>query len=99
MKDTELVELVRRAQNGEKEAVSAISEMAAERLLPYIHRLTLNYDTAQDLLQETLLHLVKSLNDLKEPVKFWSWIFRTARGKVQHYFRDRDRKKDIMMLS
>lgn len=97
MKDEELVELVRRAQNGEREAVAGLSELAAERLLPYIHRLTLNYDAAEDILQETLLHLVKSLNDLKKPESFWCWLFRTAHGKVQHYFRDRGREKAVMM--
>jgi len=97
LKDKELVELVRRAQRGEREAVAGLSELAAERLLPYIHRLTLNYDAAEDILQETLLHLVESLNDLKEPESFWCWIFRTAYGKTQHYFRDRSREKTIMM--
>ena len=97
LKDKELVELVCRAQDGDREAVARLSELAAERLLPYIHRLTLNYDVAQDILQEILLHLVKSLSDLKQQESFWSWIFRMARGKVQHYYRDRGREKDIMM--
>ncbi len=97
LKDKELVELVCRGQGGDREAVAMLSELAAERLLPYIHRLTLNYDVAQDILQETLLHLVKSLGDLKQQESFWSWIFRMARGKVQHYYRDRGREKDIMM--
>ncbi len=97
LKDKELVELVCRGQGGDREAVAMLSELAAERLLPYIHRLTLNYDVAQDILQETLLHLVKSLGDLKQQESFWSWIFRMARGKVQHYYRDRSREKDIMM--
>jgi RNA polymerase sigma-70 factor (ECF subfamily) len=97
LRDKELVELVRRAQGGEREAVGRLSELAAERLLPYIHRLTLNYDVAEDILQETLLYLVKSLNDLKEQESFWCWIFRTAHGKVRHYFRDRSREKTIMI--
>lgn len=95
MKNEELAELVRRAR-GEKEALAGLSELAAERLLPYIHRLTLNYDAAQDILQETLLHLVKSLDELRQPESFSSWIFRTAQGKVQHYFRDRNKEKDVM---
>lgn len=98
LEEKELSELVCRAQDGEREAVARLSELAAERLSPYIHRLTLNYDVAQDILQETLLHIVKSLNDLKEPERFWSWIFRTAWGKVQHYFRDRSKEKSIMAL-
>jgi len=97
LKDEELYELVRRAQGGEREAVAGLSELAAERLLPYIYRLTLNYDAAEDILQETLLHLVKSLKDLKEPESFWCWLFRTAQGKVQHYFRDRSREKAVTM--
>jgi RNA polymerase sigma-70 factor (ECF subfamily) len=97
LKDKELYELVRRAQGGEREAVARLSELAAERLLPYIHRLTLNYDLAEDILQETLLYLVDSLKDLKEPRSLWCWLFRTAHGKVRHHFRDRSREKNIMM--
>jgi RNA polymerase sigma factor (sigma-70 family) len=97
LRDKELVELVRRAQGGEREAADRLSELAAERLGPYIHRLTLNDDAAEDILQETLLHLVESLKDLKEPESFWCWLFRTAHGKVRHHFRARGREKTIMM--
>lgn len=97
MRDEELYELVRRAQNGEREAAARLSELAAERLEPYIHRLTLNRDAAEDILQETLLHLVESLRDLNEPKSFWCWLFRTAHGKVRHYFRDRSRERTITM--
>jgi RNA polymerase sigma-70 factor (ECF subfamily) len=95
LKDEDITGLVIRAQSGEKGAVDELSRAAAQRLMPYIYRLTLNYDAAEDILQETLLHMVKSLDDLKEPGSFWCWIFRTAYGKAQHYFRDRDRQKSI----
>jgi len=93
----DLVELINRAQNGDRKAINQLSREAVDRLLPYIHRLTLNYDVAQDILQETLLHIVKSINELEQPERFWNWIFRMARGKVQHYYRDRSRENTIQM--
>jgi len=44
---------------------------------------------AQDLTQETVLEMIKSLPQLevRHVNGFWGWIFRTALGKVQHHFR------------
>ena len=89
--------LVKQAQRGDSAAMLLLSEQAAEKLLPYIQGLTLNYDLSQDILQETLLELVKSLDKIKNPESFWCWIFRQAHGKVQHHFRDRTRQKSIVL--
>jgi RNA polymerase sigma-70 factor (ECF subfamily) len=82
-------ELVRQARLGNQESIALLVRVAEQRLLPYIYRLTLNYEVAQELLQETLLEMLESLRRIKHPGRFWSWLFRTALGKVQHYFRDK----------
>ena len=94
---TGVIRLVKQAQCGDSEAMSQLSQQVAERVLPYIQGLTLNYDLAQDILQETLLELVKSLDRVESPESFWCWIYRQALGKVQHHFRDRSRQRSIVL--
>jgi len=90
-------ELVEQAQLGNQESMSRLAELVEGRLFAYIYRLTLNYDLAQDLLQETLLGMVKSLNELRDSNRFWAWLFRTALGNVQHHFREQ--RKQIAQMS
>jgi len=91
------VELVEQAQVGDEGSMNRLAELVEGRLFAYIYRLTLNYDLAQDLLQETLLGMVQSLKDLKDAHRFWVWLFRSALGKVQHYFRERRHEEKVQI--
>ena len=90
-------ELVEQAQLGNQESMNRLAELVEGRLFAYIYRLTLNYDLTQDLLQETLLGMIKSLNELRDSNRFWAWLFRTALGNVQHHFREQ--RKQIAQMS
>ena len=90
-------EMVGQAQLGDSARMDCLVELARERLFAYIYRLTLNYDVTQDLLQETLLEMVKSLVHLRDTERFWPWLFRTALGKVQHHFRRQERKRMVQI--
>ncbi len=83
------------AQRGDQGAANHLAAVARQRLYSYIYRLTLNHDLAQDLLQETLLKMVENLKELEQPERFWCWLFRTALGVVQHYYRDLAREQAI----
>lgn len=87
--------LVEQARQGDRGAMDCLAEMARQRLYAYIYRLTLNHDLAQDLLQETLLKMVENIKDLRNPAGFWSWLFRTALGNVQHFYRRQARTQTI----
>ena len=76
-------------------AADYLAAVARQRLYSYIYRLTLNHDLAQDLLQETLLKMVENMKELEQPERFWCWLFRTALGTVQHYYRDLAREQAI----
>lgn len=67
--------------------MTRLAEGAEKRLYAYIYRLTLNADLTEELLQQTLLKMVESLGQLREPEHFWPWLLRTALGQVQHHFR------------
>ena len=93
--DVNYLELVKKARLDDQESMNKLAERAEGRLFAYIYRLTLNYHLTEDLLQETLLSMVKSLKDLKQPERFWVWLFRTALGKVQHHFRQQQQESII----
>ena len=86
---------VRHAQLGDPKSMDRLAEAARQRLYAYIYRLTLNHDLTQDLLQETLVKMVEHIKDLERPERFWCWLFRTALGTVQHYYRDRAREEAV----
>lgn len=88
-------QLIGQAQLGNQQSMSELAQRVEGRLFAYIYRLTLNHDLAQDLLQETLLKMVESLKELERIDRFWGWLFRTAMGEVQHYFRERKQKHTV----
>jgi RNA polymerase sigma factor (sigma-70 family) len=83
------IHAIRQAQAGNMQSMSAVAEQVRQKVNTYIYRLTLDYHLTQDLTQETVLEMIKTLPKLKIPHVngFWGWIFRTALGKVQHHFR------------
>ena len=93
LESTNYPELVRKAQLGCQESMAQLAQAAEPRVCAYIYRLTLNSDLTADLSQETLLQMVKSLKSLRNPERFWPWLYRTAMGKVQMHFRIQKRKR------
>ncbi len=89
------IQMVRQAQAGNIQNLSAVAEQVRQKVYTYIYRLTLDYHLTQDLTQETVLEMIKALPKLKVPHVngFWGWIFRTALGKVQHHFRSQGARR------
>jgi RNA polymerase sigma-70 factor (ECF subfamily) len=87
--------LIHEAKLGNKDSMNRLAELASERLYAYIFRLTLDQTITQDILQETILFMIQSINQLEHVDHFWGWLFRTAMGKVQHYYRDLKRRKTV----
>jgi len=83
------IHTIRQARAGNAQSLSAVAEGVRSRVTTYIYRLTFDYHLTQDLTQETVLEMMKILPQFKavNVNSFWSWIFRTALGKVQHHFR------------
>ena len=92
-------ELVKQAQLGCQESMNHLAQLVERKVIGYIYKLTLSYDLTQDLLQETLLEIVKSLKRLESVDAFWSWVYRTAMGKVQHHFRDEQHNRKMIQMS
>jgi RNA polymerase sigma-70 factor (ECF subfamily) len=83
------LDCLRKAQRGCRESRSLLAQQAKRKVYTFINRMTLDHDLSEDLTQETLLELVRALPRLHLTSEngFWSWLYRTALGKVQHHFR------------
>lgn len=86
-KNSDVLNLVKKAQRGCQQSMDSLTQQANGTIFGYIYRITLNWDIAEDLQQETLLEMVRSLKNLRKPHLFWSWLYRLALSKVQHHYR------------
>jgi len=87
------IKLVSRARQGREDCMSQLARQAEGRLRAYIYRVTLDHDLTDDLSQEALLQMVKSLDNLNNPECFWPWIYRIAQSKIQQHFKTMKRNK------
>jgi len=83
----DLMQLVKLAQQGDREAFDRLAELAAGRLRLYMFRLTLQEDLAEEIVQETLLEMVKILGKLRKTDRFWPWLYGIATNKLRHHYR------------
>jgi len=81
--------LIQRAREGSQDAMGQLAQAVKPRLCAYFYRVALNYDLAEDLSQETLLEMIKSLKDLREPEHFWGWLYRIASNKFLNHCRQK----------
>ena len=77
------VELVRQAQLGSRESVEVLSERVRGRLYAYVYRIVVDRDFAQDVVQESMLEMVKALGKLENAERFWPWLRTIAFNKIR----------------
>jgi len=80
-------ELVKLAQRGHGNSVDLLARKAEGRLRAYVYRVTLDYELTEDLSQEVLLQMVKSLGGLNKAESFWPWMYRIAQNKIRQYYK------------
>ena len=61
------IQTIRQAQTGDMKSLSAVAEQVRKKVYTYIYRLTLDYHLTQDLAQETVLEMIKTLPKLDVP--------------------------------
>jgi len=91
------IELVKRAQLGDKESLNRLAELAREHLYTYVYRLTLAHDLTQDILQESMLEMFKFLDKLETAKGFWPWLRRIAANKVRNYYGQKQHRKTVSL--
>ena len=83
----QLMRLIAEAKCGRQESLNALTELVQPQLCAYLLRSTLDKTLTDDLVQETLMQMVKSITTLQKPESFWPWLFRIAGNKFNEHLR------------
>ena len=89
------ITLLKKAQQGHEQSLSSLSELARRDVLAYLYRLTLDVHAAEDLCQETMLQMLKSLPQLRitTVTSFWAWLYKTAYSRLSRQYRRQSRAR------
>jgi RNA polymerase sigma-70 factor (ECF subfamily) len=69
-------DLVRLAQNGDKEAFTSLAAARVDRFLAASHRILRDIALAEDATQQALLSIWRDLPQLRDPARFDAWSYR-----------------------
>lgn len=89
----EQIQLVIRAQQGNREALGDLWDSITPKLYGYLINTLHDRSLADDLLQETWLAAIKALPQFKvRGVRFEAWLFAIARNECRQHWRDTGRE-------
>ncbi|MBN1359475.1 MAG: RNA polymerase sigma factor [Sedimentisphaerales bacterium] len=89
--ENEHIELLAEVRSGDRASLNRLAALVWDRLYPFAFRTTLNHDVTEDVLQETLVSLLCGVDSLRNPARFWPWMYRIAWNKI----RDRHRQRRL----
>jgi RNA polymerase sigma-70 factor (ECF subfamily) len=72
------LELVKQAQQGDRQALSILISHYDKRIYHLGLRLSGNEQDAEDILQETFLTVIKKIHQFKGQSSFYTWLYRIA---------------------
>jgi RNA polymerase sigma-70 factor (ECF subfamily) len=91
------IPLVRQAQQGHPEARADLLRIVEPRLAEYVGRLTLDRELTADIVQESIAEMLKIFNTLKDPQRFWCWLYTITLNKVRMHYRQRWRRRETSL--
>jgi RNA polymerase sigma-70 factor (ECF subfamily) len=86
---------IHKAQLGDRDSLDRLSKATQERLREDVYRLTLDDDLTEEIVQETMLQMLKVLDELKETDRFWPWLYKIARNKLRLQHRKQRQQKTV----
>lgn len=87
--ENDTIRILAEAQSGSQAGMGRLATLVWDRLYPFVVRTTLNQDATEDILQETLLAMIRGIASLRDHTRFWPWMYRIAWNKTQDTFRRR----------
>ena len=93
------IELIRRAQCGDRQCLGQLAKQARKRLYTYVYRLTQQDDLAQEIVQESLLEMCKVIGKLKKADRFWPWLYGIAVNKLRRHYRTEQTQRRVAISS
>ena len=92
--NTELEELVKKAQEGHAASFAALYEHFFDKIFRYVSFKTGSAVEAEDIAGDVFVKMLESINSFKwQGYPFSSWLFRIAHNMIVDYFRKKSRKK------
>jgi RNA polymerase sigma-70 factor (ECF subfamily) len=82
------IELVRQAQLGSKDSMDALAEHFRGRLYAYVYRIVVDKDFAQDIVQESMLQMLKVIDKLERADRFWPWLRAIAFNRIRRAYNE-----------
>jgi len=84
--------LLQRACRRDPQALHELVDLYSARLFGLLYRLTGSRETAEDLMQETFLRVVRNIGSYEHDGRFESWLFRIAANLARDHARKRKRR-------
>ena len=83
--------------SGNEISINILLDRHRKRIFDYIYMMVKNQDVADDILQETLIKVVRFVREGRytENGKFLSWVLRIAHNQVIDYFRQKKQRNNI----
>ncbi len=91
------ISLVKQARQGDKQSLEKLSELAIAPLQRHVYRIVLREELAQDIVQEVLLEMCQIIDKLREPSRFWPWLYGIAFNKIRHAKRSASRHRTLSL--
>ncbi len=87
--DSGTIQFLAEARSGDQAGMGRLAKLVWERIYPFVFRTTLDRHATEDIIQDTLLTMLRRLESLRNTQRFWPWIYRIAWNKIQDRQRDR----------
>ncbi len=81
----EHIELVVQARRGDINSLHRLAEVADPRLREFVYRVTLQEDLTKDIVQESLLEMLRIFSQLRDDNRFWYWLYGIAMNKIRRH--------------
>lgn len=88
--------LVLAAQGGSQAAMEALVKRWQPKLLAHARQITGHHDAASDVVQESWLTILRSLDRLRDPAAFRGWAYRIVHGRAVDWIRRTKRQRDAI---
>ena len=92
-------QLIKDFQNGDRNAFTQLMNRYKDRVTNFIYRFTGDYDSAQDLAQDTFFRLYKNKDSYKEVAKFSTWLYTIAGNLAKTELRKIKRRRTYNVSS
>ena len=91
-------QLMKRFQKGDENAYSELVNRYKDKLINFIYNYVGDIDSAEDIVQDTMIKLYQKKHYYKEIAKFSTWLYTIAKNLANTELRKRKRRK-ITLLS